>query len=884
MTAQRLLASSSDLRLAKLTGRKVFASDFRPKDLVDDLGWPDACAHALLVRAAGVNRKFLGLELDRLAPDIRPFKVVTAQTLVDAGFNNKTESQHFHLCPLNSRPQYASQPLAILLFQDFASFRRAAQEIREDRGVARYGPLEAVPDDELIEAILQKWRQLEAVQGYRTAHLQLVEEPGNRLSAWLSGRLSRSNGKFQRKDQLSPRDDELFASIGHEIPTSPRFVATTTFTQQIDPAFMEPETGLAYLSNGELTMLLGTQSVHSDAVEVQKAVAAGGNVGGARVGKVNLISLDPGGGFGGKDKSPFAVQLAFAAAFADRPVRLAYDRFEQFQAGLKRHASAVHSTLSAREDGILDQALIHLVLEGGVEPNLGNAVLDLGALHATGMYRWRRAACHGLLSKRACPIVGSMRGFGIPQVAFNIETAIDKLAILRLEVDPIEFRRRNALAWSSDATKAHTDLAGTPLRFHVATAELCERALNAPLWIERNHRREQAHQSGKLRGVGFAACMQAYGTSQDSVYCGVQLEEDGTIAVFSQTVDMGQGARQSMAAAAAAMTKAGVAVWFGRREPFESFAKILSMQSLKSSTGHGASSASKTAFFHIHVMKEAIRALLALRVCPFIAKKLGVSLAVDEVGEALSSGHIQTGAGDALTWHRLASAMSADNEDRFCIAHGYFANGWAKAVFKANGARHSAFLDGLAFGGDVGKVPNLVSLDGPIVDPLRVGPGGAAATRSGYAGGAHLVEVELDPLNRTIQVLAAVCFLDAGDPVFEPALLGQVEGGFQMGLAHSLFEELPKESGVDRYVNFDRYRLPRASDLRNISFQCELISLPPEGALNHTQPNIRHKGVGEVTMTTVAPALANAIAHALGHKGDNCWPTKLPIRFGDLPI
>src|SRR5258708_12391827 len=46
-----------------------------------------------------------------------------------------------------------------------------------------------------------------------------------------------------------------------------------------------------------------------------------------------------GGGFGGRDHTPFPLYVALAAIFLPgRPVRLAHDRYQQFQGGIKRHA------------------------------------------------------------------------------------------------------------------------------------------------------------------------------------------------------------------------------------------------------------------------------------------------------------------------------------------------------------------------------------------------------------------------------------------------------------------------------------------------------------------------------------------------------------------
>ena len=87
-----------------------------------------------------------------------------------------------------------------------------------------------------------------------------------------------------------------------------------------------------------------------------------------------------------------------------------------------------------------------------------------------------------------------------------------------------------------------------------------------------------------------------------------------------------------------------------------------------------------------------------------------------------------------------------------------------------------------------------------------------------------------------------------------------------MGIGHALHEGLPLyEDGPGNGTwNFNRYTLPRAKDVAVWQQTGEV--LPP---LSDTDPP---KGMAEVVMIAVVPAIANAVAHATGH------------RFRELPI
>ncbi|WFU25148.1 molybdopterin-dependent oxidoreductase [Bradyrhizobium sp. CB1717] len=879
-----LFRTESDLRKAKITGAKVFASDFRVADIAEQFGWPQECAHALLVRAAWIDRRFKSLNIDRLGLENRPEIVITAEELTARGMDNTagmaagTGMQQ--LCPIGHVPQFLSQPLAILVFHDFLTYRRAAQQLREDRSIVSYGEIELAAAEKSTQELLDDWRTLVAPAALSTQHYLLSLPPNQLSSQFDNGPLRRKEGRFFRGDAPDATAEAIYNGLSTMKPGA-LVVETTTFTQQIDPAFLEPESGLAAVVNGTLTILTGTQSPYGDQNDVRKAVAAGPT--NPNIRNVRILSADPGGGFGGRDKAPLSVQLALAAAFSDRPVRLAYDRFEQFQAGLKRHGSGVHSMISCKPDGILDKALVHFVFEGGAELNLSNPVMQLGALHATGFYKFNQASVHGVVTQRRIPIVGSMRGFGIPQVTFNIETAIDKLAVLKLNRDPIEVRRQNVLHHDPDPRTADRDIAGTPLRFHVATAEVCERAAKHKLWQSRAEIRIRAAADGLYCGVGFAGCMEAYGTSSDTVYAAVQLDIDGRVTVWSEAVDMGQGSRRSLGKVASDLFQTSARVSLGKAQPFLSFAEQL--QPRGSTYGHASTSASKTAFFHVHVLRQACNALIRLKLFPGIRTLVGRNIPDAELFNSWRDGHFHMGNGNALSLATVAAHLDAAGVPRFAIAHGYFANGWSRATFIDSGVTYEGFIDALGFAKDADSRAILVPTQGdPTFPPAFSADGKTRVPRSGYAAGGHIAVVEIDPRTRSLRITDAVSFLDAGDPITPTILQGQVEGGFQMGLAHALFETLPPEVGQDRFVNFDRYMLPRASDIATINLETVLLPLPEDGALNAQDANIRHKGVGEVTMTTVAPAIANAIAHALGHHDERAWPSALPIRFKDLQI
>jgi CO/xanthine dehydrogenase Mo-binding subunit len=107
--------------VAKVTGAKLYASDFRAADMP---GWPSETSHALLLRAADATHVYAGLDLSRLSGALNP-AIVTADDLARIG----TRVPEFYagdlFCPVGRTPLYLGQPIALLIFEDFDAFDQA---------------------------------------------------------------------------------------------------------------------------------------------------------------------------------------------------------------------------------------------------------------------------------------------------------------------------------------------------------------------------------------------------------------------------------------------------------------------------------------------------------------------------------------------------------------------------------------------------------------------------------------------------------------------------------------------------------------------------------------------------------------------------------------
>jgi CO/xanthine dehydrogenase Mo-binding subunit len=132
----------------------------------------------------------------------------------------------------------------------------------------------------------------------------------------------------------------------------------------------------------------------------------------------------------------------------------------------------------------------------------------------------------------------------------------------------------------------------------------------------------------------------------------------------------------------------------------------------------------------------------------------------------------------------------------------------------------------------------------------------ATANPGSYA--AHFAEVEVDSLTGAVKVVDYLAVHDLGQAINPQLVEGQIHGGIQMGMGYALFEDvdISEENGRMRGDRFSRYHLVNAPEMPPVR-----MLLVEKGEL--TGP-YGAKAVGEIATIPAAPAIVNAINHALG--------------------
>ena len=125
-----------------------------------------------------------------------------------------------------------------------------------------------------------------------------------------------------------------------------------------------------------------------------------------------------------------------------------------------------------------------------------------------------------------------------------------------------------------------------------------------------------------------------------------------------------------------------------------------------------------------------------------------------------------------------------------------------------------------------------------------------------FTFGAQAVEVAVDVETGEIELLKSAACHDVGRAINPSAVQGQICGGSHQGLGYAMMEDFELQDGYIKTPSLAEYLIPTVLDFPST----EAIVLEsgtgvgPFGA----------KGIGEPALTPAAPAVANAVADALG--------------------
>jgi xanthine dehydrogenase YagR molybdenum-binding subunit len=525
---------------------------------------------------------------------------------------------------------------------------------------------------------------------------------------------------------------------------------------------------------------------------------------------VRVICPYVGGAFGCKGSTwPHVFLACMASKHVKRPVQLARPRQQMFTSVGRRPKTVQKIALAADAGGKLT-AVRHITTH---ENSRVSDFIEPCGLATSVLYSTPNFEMEHRIHRLDVNSATFMRAPGEASGTFAIESAMDELAY-KLKLDPLELRLRNHADEDPQENKPWSSK-------HLK--ECYRNAADAFGWDKRIAEPRSMRDGRFLIGWGMATAIYPGNRSDASARARMLL--DGSLVVSSATQDLGTGTYTIMTQIAA--DAMGV--------PVESVRFELGDSQLPSAPVSGGSQTAASVGPAVQKAVELLR-----------AKLLELAVASPE------------------------SPLKGKTEDQI-----EFGN--SRLYVKGEESRGESYKDILRRA----KLPSIEAIASAAVatkDQLtkeasqNVSYAGDSANadkekHSFYSFGSHFVEVRVDPDLGTIRVGRVVSAFDVGRVLNLKTARSQALGGVVMGIGMALLEETVRDPKTGRIVtrNLADYRVPVNADVPGI--EVLFVNIPdPFISVNGA------RGIGEIGITGISAAIANAVYHATGK------------RVRDLPI
>jgi carbon-monoxide dehydrogenase large subunit len=521
--------------------------------------------------------------------------------------------------------------------------------------------------------------------------------------------------------------------------------------------------------------------------------------------KIQIISPDIGGGFGGKVPIyPGYVVCAVASLVTGKPVKWIEDRSENLQADSFARDYHINAEMAANKDGRITGLRVKTISDCGAADAAANPSKFPAGLFSicTGSYDLEAAhvVVDGVYTNKPPGGVAYRCSFRVTEAVHMIERMVDIMAH-EFDQDPADFRLQNFIRPDQFPYKSPTGWEYDSGNYKGALDKAMKMLDYRALREEQAAKRER----GELMGIGISSFTEVVGAgpSRDFDILGIKMFDSAEIRIHPTgkaiarfgTKSQGQGHETTYAQIIAeelGLPAADIQVEEGDTDTAPYGLGTYASRSTPTAGAAGAMAARK------------IRAK---------AKKIAAYLL--EVGE------------DDLEW----------NVDRWQVKG---SPDQAKTIQEIAFAAYTNHPPGMEAGleaTDYYDPPNLT-----------------------FPFGSYIAVVDIDTGTGEVAVRRFVAVDDCGNIINPMIVEGQIEGGLTMGLAPALFEEIVyDENGQNLTGTLADYLLPTAVESPKWELGKTITPSPhhPLGA----------KGVGESPTVGAPPAIVNAVVDALWHLG-----------------
>ncbi len=590
------------------------------------------------------------------------------------------------------------------------------------------------------------------------------------------------------------------------IREAPKVIRHSYATQFVDNGYIEPEAVITEFDpNTDTVVIRGTIQ---NPYNIREALA---KVLDRPLNQVRVIQSGIGGSFGGKDESMMfiASRAAVLSLRTGRPVKAVLTREESFMASAKRHPITSNYEAGLDENGRLlaIKSLHHM--QGGAYNKQAMFANWRGSIHAAGPYAIPHVCTdiHGVHTNTI--FGGAYRGFSAPQVVFGIESFIDECAEA-VGMDPVRFRLLNCVKpYDRLPTGQVLDPAFMPANVADLIELVCSKTDFEKKWERNRIARTEVGSTSVVAGIGLSITFRGVGLGGEGIDTGsatVTIDADGKVRVQSGFTEMGQGLSTTLCQIAAEE--------FGIDSTWVTWSQNDTAENMDA----GPTVASRGIVSGGNAVKDA---------CGKLRKRIEEVLLPKWM------------APEGSTLHFSDSAVYAMTPDKELLNRIGFAEA-ARICLKGEGIS----LRSLGW-----------HSPGPQYFDHESGQGPAYPS---YLFGATVAEVEVDQGTGVIVVKRITSAIELGKAINPQIVRGQFIGGAIQGMGYALMEEMDCSDGYLHTRNFDDFLMPGAMDIPPIDIIISEtdVHVGPYGA----------KGIGELGIEMIAPAIANAHANATGKR------------------
>jgi xanthine dehydrogenase molybdenum-binding subunit len=530
-------------------------------------------------------------------------------------------------------------------------------------------------------------------------------------------------------------------------------------------------------ANGNLTMRAKTQIPFLAQRHFNDALRAMGLAG--RNTRVIVPTL--GGAFGtGLDTHAYEYIAILLAHRTNRPVKIVYDREEEFANLSPRQSARVRVAQGCDPDGRLTFRRAEVQQDNGAYTSWGATYPTVMLLPATSLYRVPNIRFDAQLVYTNNTYCQAMRGYGNPEMTWPIESNLDDLAEAA-GIDPFELRMINRNRPGET----------TPMGLKVGTCGLEECLEETATRLD--WKKKRGAQRGKRRGVGMASLMHVGGSGRiyrsDGGGVILKLDDFGHVNVSCGGVEMGQGLHSALS-----LTVAESLGLPPERVTINQTDTSTCPWDVGTHASRGAFVACNAALLAAEKVRKKIFAL-AEEIFPA------------EVEKNLER-YRRTNPDHRPPHFDVTEASKAE---RFELRDGFIRirdaprESWLQVEL-------GRLLRSIHFRGKEGRMITAEAFyepDSELPDWSK-GKGNLSAA---YAYGTQGAEVEVDEETGDVRILRMVAAHDVGKVLNPQTLAGQIYGALAQGVGYALYEEVRTQDGRILNPSFTDYKIPTARDM-----------------------------------------------------------------------